>query len=36
VALVAIAEGRGMRTDDTHRGPVWQIVGLGRAATASR
>jgi 2-polyprenyl-3-methyl-5-hydroxy-6-metoxy-1,4-benzoquinol methylase len=36
VALVAIAEGRGMRTDYTHRGPVWQIVGLGRAATASR
>jgi hypothetical protein len=34
--LVAIAEGRGMRTDYTHRGPVWQIVGLGRAATASR
>jgi magnesium-protoporphyrin O-methyltransferase len=29
VALVAIAEGRGMRTDYAHRGPVWQIVGLG-------
>jgi hypothetical protein len=35
-ALVAIAEGRGMRTDYTHRGPVWQIVGLARAAPASR
>jgi 2-polyprenyl-3-methyl-5-hydroxy-6-metoxy-1,4-benzoquinol methylase len=35
-ALVAIAEGRGMRTDYTHRGPFWQIVGLTRAAPASR
>jgi hypothetical protein len=35
-ALVAVAEGRGMRTDYTYRGPVWQIVGLARVATASR
>jgi hypothetical protein len=35
-ALIAVAEGRGMRTDYTYRGPVWQIVGLARAATASR
>jgi 2-polyprenyl-3-methyl-5-hydroxy-6-metoxy-1,4-benzoquinol methylase len=31
-AMVAVAEGRGMRTDYTHRGPVWQIVGLTRAS----
>jgi hypothetical protein len=35
-AMVAVAEGRGMRTDYAHRGPVWHIVGLARAATASR
>jgi 2-polyprenyl-3-methyl-5-hydroxy-6-metoxy-1,4-benzoquinol methylase len=35
-AMVAVAVGRGMRTDYTHRGPVWQIVGLARSATASR
>ena len=29
-AMVAVAEGRGMRTDYTHRGPVWQVVGLAR------
>jgi 2-polyprenyl-3-methyl-5-hydroxy-6-metoxy-1,4-benzoquinol methylase len=33
-ALLAVPEGRGMRTDYTHRGPVWQIVGLERVATA--
>jgi hypothetical protein len=31
-AMVAVAEGRGMRTDYTYRGPVWQVVGLARAA----
>jgi magnesium-protoporphyrin O-methyltransferase len=31
-AMVAVAEGRGMRIDYTHRGPVWQIVGLTRAS----
>jgi len=35
-AMVAVAEGRGMRTDYTYRGPVWQIVGLAREATAGR
>jgi 2-polyprenyl-3-methyl-5-hydroxy-6-metoxy-1,4-benzoquinol methylase len=35
-ALVAVPEGRGMRTDYIHRGPVWQIVGFARAATGSR
>jgi DNA-binding transcriptional LysR family regulator len=35
-ALIAVAEGRGMRTDYTYWGPVWQIVGLARAATVSR
>jgi magnesium-protoporphyrin O-methyltransferase len=34
-ALVAVAEGRGMRTDYTHRGPVWRVVGLARGAAAS-
>ena len=33
-AMVAVAEGRGMRTDFTYRGRVWQVVGLARAATA--
>jgi 2-polyprenyl-3-methyl-5-hydroxy-6-metoxy-1,4-benzoquinol methylase len=33
-ALIATAEARGMRTDYTHRGPVWQIVGLARVAPA--
>jgi 2-polyprenyl-3-methyl-5-hydroxy-6-metoxy-1,4-benzoquinol methylase len=33
-AMVAVAEGRGMRTDYTYRGSVWQIVGLARAASA--
>ena len=35
-AMVHVAEGRGMRTEYTHRGPVWQVVGLARTATASR
>ena len=35
-ALVAVPEGRRMGTDYTHRGPVWQIVGLARAAAASQ
>jgi magnesium-protoporphyrin O-methyltransferase len=35
-ALIAVAEGRDMHTDYTYRGPVWQVVGLARAATASR
>ena len=35
-AMVAVAEGRGMRTDYTYRGPVWQMVGLARAAIAGR
>src|SRR5215211_7710756 len=35
-AMVAVAEGRGMRTDYTYRGPVRQIVGLAREATAVR
>jgi 2-polyprenyl-3-methyl-5-hydroxy-6-metoxy-1,4-benzoquinol methylase len=33
-AMVAVAEGRGMRADYAYRGPVWQVVGLARAATA--
>jgi hypothetical protein len=35
-AMVAVAERCGMHTDYTYRGPVWQIVGLARATTASR
>ena len=35
-AMVGVVEGRGMRTDYTYRGPVWQVVGLARAATAGR
>jgi magnesium-protoporphyrin O-methyltransferase len=31
-AMVAVAEGRGMHTDYTYRGRVWQVVGLARAA----
>ena len=34
-AMVDVAEGRGMRTDFTYRGRVWQVVGLARAATAN-
>jgi hypothetical protein len=30
-AMVAVAEGRGMRADYFHRAPVWQVVGLTRA-----
>ena len=33
-AMVAVAEGRGMRTDYNYRGRVWQVVGLARGATA--
>jgi magnesium-protoporphyrin O-methyltransferase len=33
-AMVAVAEGRGMRTEYTYRGPVWQVVGLARGAVA--
>jgi methyltransferase family protein len=33
-AMVAVAEGRGMHTEYTYRGPVWQVVGLARAAIA--
>jgi 2-polyprenyl-3-methyl-5-hydroxy-6-metoxy-1,4-benzoquinol methylase len=35
-AMVAVAEGRGMHTDYTYRGPAWQVVGLARAATPGR
>ena len=35
-AMVAVAEGRGMHTEYTYRGPVWQVVGLARATTAGR
>jgi hypothetical protein len=35
-AMVAVAEARGMHTDYTYPGPVWQIVGLARAATVGR
>ena len=35
-AMVAVAEGRGMHTDYTYRGPVWQVVGLARGTTAGR
>jgi magnesium-protoporphyrin O-methyltransferase len=31
-AMVAVAESRGMRTDYTYRGSVWQVVGLARVA----
>jgi 2-polyprenyl-3-methyl-5-hydroxy-6-metoxy-1,4-benzoquinol methylase len=33
-AMVAVAEGRGMHTEYSYRGPVWQVVGLARAAPA--
>ena len=33
-ALVGVAEGRGMHFEYTHRGPIWQVVGLARAAAA--
>ena len=32
-AMVAVAEGRGMHTEYSYRGPVWQVVGLARATT---
>jgi 2-polyprenyl-3-methyl-5-hydroxy-6-metoxy-1,4-benzoquinol methylase len=35
-AMVAVAEGRGMHTEYSYRGPVWQVVGLARATTAGR
>jgi 2-polyprenyl-3-methyl-5-hydroxy-6-metoxy-1,4-benzoquinol methylase len=31
-AMVAVPEVRGMHAEYTHRGPVWQVVGLARAA----
>jgi 2-polyprenyl-3-methyl-5-hydroxy-6-metoxy-1,4-benzoquinol methylase len=31
-AMVAVAEGRAMHAEYSHRGPVWQVVGLARAA----
>jgi 2-polyprenyl-3-methyl-5-hydroxy-6-metoxy-1,4-benzoquinol methylase len=34
-AMVAVAEGRGLHTEYSYRGPVWQVVGLARAAPAS-
>ena len=34
--MVAVAEGRGMHTEYSYRGPVWQVVGLARATTAGR
>jgi hypothetical protein len=33
-AMVAVAEGRGLHTEYSYRGPVWQVVGLARAAPA--
>jgi magnesium-protoporphyrin O-methyltransferase len=30
--LVAVAAGRGMHTDYSHRGPVWRVVGLARTS----
>jgi len=35
-AMVAVAQERGTRTDYTYQGPVWQVVGLARAAAAGR
>jgi len=35
-AMVAVAEVRGMHTEYSYRGPVWQVVGLARATTAGR
>lgn len=32
VAMVGVAESRGLRREYTHPGPVWQVVGLTRAA----
>ncbi len=34
-AMVAVAEGRGLRTDYTHRGRAWHIVGLVRSNPAA-
>jgi magnesium-protoporphyrin O-methyltransferase len=31
-AMVAVAQGRGMRADYSHRGIAWQVVGLTRTA----
>ena len=33
-AMAAVAEERGMRTDYTYQGSIWQVVSLARAATA--
>jgi 2-polyprenyl-3-methyl-5-hydroxy-6-metoxy-1,4-benzoquinol methylase len=30
-AMVAVAEGCGMRTDYSYSGPIWQVVGLARS-----
>jgi 2-polyprenyl-3-methyl-5-hydroxy-6-metoxy-1,4-benzoquinol methylase len=35
-AMVAVADGRGLHTEYSYRGPVWQVVGLARATTAGR
>ena len=34
-AMVAVAEARGMRSEYTHHGRVWQVVGLTRAAPST-
>jgi hypothetical protein len=34
-AMVAVAEERGMRAEYTHRGRVWQVVGLARTTPAA-
>ena len=34
-AMVAVAETRGMNAEYTHRGRVWQVVGLSRATPAA-
>jgi magnesium-protoporphyrin O-methyltransferase len=34
-AMVAVAEAHGMHAEYTHRGRVWQVVGLSRATPAA-
>ena len=34
-SMVAVAEGRGLRTDYTHRGMAWHVVGLVRSDPAA-
>ena len=34
-AMVAVAESRGMNAEYTHRGRVWQVVGLARTTPAA-